>query len=160
MPLPAISDDDRPNQTPWPPIIEGGVLAAAWLLEQVFPLSMMMTSLPVRLAGWSVVLAGLAVAVAGLRYFQAIGTTFSPTGRAAMLASGGIYGWTRNPMYLGAVVAFLGLAFALGSAWLLILTLLMPIALRKLAIEREEAYLRRRFGTAYDTYCAKVRRWL
>lgn len=34
------------------------------------------------------------------------------------------------------------------------------LAMQKLVIEREERYLRERFGTAYTSYCAKVRRWL
>ena len=68
--------------------------------------------------------------------------------------------FTRNPMYLGMVVSCVGLAFALGSAWLVILAMLLPLALRKLAIEPEEAYLSRRFGAEYDTYRARVRRWL
>jgi len=160
MTLPTVTDDDRPNRVPWPPIIDVGVLLAAWLLEQAVPLSMMMTSAPVRLAGWFGVAAGLAIAAAGLGYFQVIGTTSNPTGRAARLARGGIYAWTRNPMYLGTVIAFVGLAFALGSAWLVILAILMPLPLRKLAIEREEAYLGRRFGVEYADYCKKVRRWL
>jgi len=160
MTLPALGDRDRPNQVPWPPIIDVVVLGAAWLLEQIAPLSMMTTSFPIRAAGWLATIAGLAIAIAGLGYFRSIGTAPNPTGRASDLATGGIYGWTRNPMYLGTIIAFFGLAFALSSAWLLILTILMPLALRKLAIEPEEAYLGRRFGAGYAAYCKRVRRWL
>ena len=103
---------------------------------------------------------GLGIAISGMRYFTSIGTPVDPTGSAQKLADGGIYNWTRNPMYAGASTAFAGLAFGLASAWLLVLALLMPLALQKLAIEPEEAYLTRRFGTAYAGYCARVRRWL
>jgi len=156
----STQDLDRPNRIPWPPVIDVAVLVAAWALERTVPLSMMPEGSLLRWAGWAVVVAGLAIAVAGFGYFQAIGTAVNPTGQASKLATGGIYAFTRNPMYLGTVVAFVGLAFALGSAWLVILAILMPLALRKLAIEPEEAYLKRRFGAAYETYCARVRRWV
>ena len=151
---------DRPNRIAWPPIIDAAVLAGAWLLERIVPLTMMPESQTLRWAGWLVAAAGLAIAIAGFGYFQSIGTPVNPTGQAKTLATGGIYAYTRNPMYLGSVVAFIGLAFGLGSAWLVILTLLMPVALRKLAIEREEAYLLRRFGASYEAYSARVRRWV
>jgi protein-S-isoprenylcysteine O-methyltransferase Ste14 len=66
----------------------------------------------------------------------------------------------RNPMYLGAVLAFLGLAIYLSAPWLLLVLPAMVMALTKLAIEREEAYLRRRFGAAYEAYAARTRRWI
>ena len=67
---------------------------------------------------------------------------------------------TRNPMYLGALVFFVGFALAMRSGWLLVAVPAVAIALQKLAIEPEEAYLTRRFGEAYLEYCAKVRRWV
>lgn len=160
MTLPVRTENDRPNRVPWPPIIDVSVLAIAWIMEKLVPVSMMMTEFSVRAAGWVVVAVGLAVAVAGIGYFQSIGTTVNPAGRASKLATGGIYAWTRNPMYLGTIIAFFGLALALGSAWLVVGALLMPLPLRKLAIEREEAYLGRRFGAEYEAYKARVCRWL
>ena len=113
-----------------------------------------------RPGGWVLIVLGIGIAVAGLMTFGALGTTMNPTGKASRLATTGIYGFTRNPMYLGATIAFIGLSFVLGWLWLLILALLMPLALRKLAIEPEEAYLERRFGKDFQTYRDRVRRWL
>jgi protein-S-isoprenylcysteine O-methyltransferase Ste14 len=160
MGLPVPTGNDRPNSLPWPPIIDVTVLAAAWVMEKAFPVSMMMTDVTVRMAGWLAVAAGLAIAGAGIGYFKSVGATVNPAGGTSTLATGGIYAWTRNPMYLGTVVAFFGLALALGSAWLVVGALLMPLPLRKLAIDREEAYLGRRFGAEYEAYKARVRRWL
>jgi protein-S-isoprenylcysteine O-methyltransferase Ste14 len=151
---------DRPNRLPWPPILYVGLLAAAYGLERLVPLVSMPRHSAWQSAGWALFTLGIAIAVAGMVQFRTVGTPVDPTGRARTLATGGIYQYTRNPMYLGGVTGFIGLAVALGSAWLLILALLLPVALRKLAIDREEAYLRRRFGAAYDAYCAKVRRWV
>ena len=159
-PAPTDPSNDRPNRLPWPPILQLVVLAAAYALERFAPLTAMPQHGAWRSAGWAVFTLGFALAISGIAHFRRLGTPVDPTGQARELATRGIYAYTRNPMYLGVTVAFLGLAFALGSPWLLILSLLMPVALRKLAIDGEEAYLRRRFGADYERYCAQVRRWL
>jgi protein-S-isoprenylcysteine O-methyltransferase Ste14 len=61
-------------------------------------------------------------------------------------------------------VAMAALTVALGlfiNAWWVIL-LLAPVLLlvQRFVIAREERYLRRRFGAAYDTYMQRVRRWV
>ena len=151
---------DRANRYPWPPIIYVVALAGAFLLDRVVPIwprgyDPELYHLDDLLIG-----AGLVVAFSGFFYFQFIGTPFDPTGSAKSLATGGIYRVTRNPMYLGALVFFVGFALALGSGWLLVAVPAVAIALQKLAIEPEEAYLTRRFGDEYRAYCAKVRRWI
>lgn len=149
---------DRANKVPWPPVLYLVVGVAAYGLERVWPLA-----LPVESgvwAGWLIALLGFGIAASGGLYFQSIGTPIDPTGQAKKLAMGGIYAVTRNPMYLGALVFFTGLALALRSGWLLIFVPVVAIALQKLAIEREEAYLTRRFGEEYLAYCHKVRRWV
>jgi protein-S-isoprenylcysteine O-methyltransferase Ste14 len=160
QPLQPTPGDDRPNRIPWPPIIQASMLVSAWLLERFVPLPFILPQGAFANTGWSLVVLGIATAVSGILAFKSIGTAVDPTGRATGLATGGIYRFTRNPMYLGSTIAFIGLAFALGSSWLLAFGLILPVALRKLAIEREEAYLNRRFGEAYANYCRRVRRWI
>ena len=157
---PPASSDDRPNRTPWPPILYAGVLAVSYLLERAIPLSSMPRHGALQTLGWAVFALGVVIGLAGILQFRTLGTPVDPTGQAKHLATAGIYAFSRNPMYLGAVTGLIGLAFALTSAWLLILSLLLPLALRKLAIEPEEAYLTRRFGSAYEGYMSRVRRWL
>ena len=151
---------DRANRYPWPPMIYVAALAGAFVLDQAMPVwprsfDPEMFHLDDILIG-----VGLVVAFSGFFYFQTIGTPFDPTASAKALATGGIYRATRNPMYLGALVFFVGFALAMRSGWLLVAVPAVAIALQKLAIEPEEAYLTRRFGEAYLAYCAKVRRWL
>lgn len=151
---------DRPNTHHWPPIIYAVTLLAAWGLERIRPLDPLPAGLLISVLGGFFIAAGIAVAVAGLLRFRAHGTAFDPTGPASALATDGIYRITRNPMYVGAVSAFAGLALVLRLSWLLVLLPLMVVALRRLAIDREEAYLERRFGQAYRDYRDRVRRWL
>jgi protein-S-isoprenylcysteine O-methyltransferase Ste14 len=153
-------DTDRPNRHPWPPIIYVAALAAAFVLDRLVPLWPGTFDPQLYHADLALILAGLAVAFSGFFYFQFIGTPFDPTGQAKVLATGGIYRVTRNPMYVGALIFFVGFALASGSGWLLAGVPGIAFALRKLAIEPEEAYLTRRFGEDYITYCGRVRRWI
>lgn len=149
---------DRANRIPWPPILYVVAGALAYGLERAWPLALAYDGL--KWPGVVIALAGFALAVAGAGYFRTIGTPVNPTGSAKRLATGGIYKVTRNPMYLGGVILFTGLALAFRSGWLLALVPAIALGLQKLAIEPEEAYLRRRFRADYAAYCAKVRRWI
>ncbi|MEQ1688928.1 MAG: isoprenylcysteine carboxylmethyltransferase family protein, partial [Sphingopyxis sp.] len=72
----------------------------------------------------------------------------------------GIYSHTRNPMYLGMVSVFLGLAVAMSSLGALLLAMPVMVIIRTQVIAREEAYLTAKFGAEYTAYLARVRRWL
>jgi len=151
---------DRPNRVPWPPILDAVTIIAAVVLQRVWPLSPLVEPGVWRWPGWLLAAAGVAVALAGVIHFQRVGTAIDPTGRASRVATGGIYGWTRNPMYTGTLLALIGVGIGWPSTWLLILVPLLAFGLYELAIAREEAYLERRFGDEYLAYKARVRRWL
>ena len=71
----------------------------------------------------------------------------------------GPYRLTRNPMYLGHVIFMLGLAVTFRS-WLA-LAILVPRAIwfhRR--VVADEARLAARFGPEYESYQARVKRWL
>ena len=81
----------------------------------------------------------------------------SPTNRKLIVS--GPYSFTRNPMYLGLVLVTLGIAIWIG-AWPMFLA---PIAVfataNSIHIPYEEAKMRRQFGSIYDDYVRRVRRW-
>ena len=77
-----------------------------------------------------------------------------------MLLVEGIYGRTRNPMYLGITLFQLGLGVALGNGWIAALAPLGLAIVHVLAVRAEEAYLEERFGESYLHYTASVRRYL
>ena len=151
---------DRPSTLPWPPIIYAAALAACWILEAVITLPRLPESLVIRWIGAVVVLASVGLALKAVADLRAAGTTVHPTGAATTLVTEGVYAWSRNPLYVTALIAFAGLGLALRSTWLLLSIPLVAIALTRLAIEPEEAHLARRFGGAYLRYTARVRRWI
>ena len=152
--------NDRPNHIPWPPILDAVAITLAVALERLWPLPPLAASGPVRWVGWGLFAAGAAIAVAGVAHFLTIGTPINPTARATTIARRGVYAWTRNPMYLGTLLAFAGVGIAWPSTWLLLIVPLLALGLIKLAIEPEEAFLERRFGDTYRDYKSHVRRWI
>jgi protein-S-isoprenylcysteine O-methyltransferase Ste14 len=156
----ADAGQDRPSPLPWPPIIYAAALVACWILEALIALPRLPESLIIRWIGAVVFLAGLGLGLKGFEDLRAAGTTMQPTGTASALVTDGIYARTRNPLYLAALIAFAGLGLALRSTWLVFAVPGVAIALTRLAIEPEEAYLARRFGATYLNYTSRVRRWI
>jgi protein-S-isoprenylcysteine O-methyltransferase Ste14 len=131
----------------------------AWGLARVAPLPMILPD-AARWAGWAIVALAIVIAVAAEVSFLRAGTATLPTSSTSAIVESGIYRFTRNPMYLAMTLALFGLGLALASPWF---WLVAPAAVRLvtiLAIEREEAYLTRKFGAVYLDYTARVRRWL
>ncbi|MGQ9652069.1 MAG: methyltransferase family protein [Phycisphaerae bacterium] len=72
----------------------------------------------------------------------------------------GIYRWVRNPIAASAVLMLLGESLAFSSTGILLLFLLAMIVAHLQVTLLEEPLLRKRFGTSYTAYLAKVPRWL
>jgi protein-S-isoprenylcysteine O-methyltransferase Ste14 len=100
----------------------------------------------------------LRVLVVGLVYITRGGQNRQPW--ANSLVDGGIFGHSRNPLYVANMVILLGLAIV-HNGWVMYLVVLPLFAFTYVAIVRaEEQYLSARFGGAYDAYCARVPRWM
>jgi protein-S-isoprenylcysteine O-methyltransferase Ste14 len=106
------------------------------------------------------ILVGSALVAAGIRNFSRAGTPVPTNEPTLALVTGGIHSRSRNPIYLGLFLAYVGIGIAVRSPWILILTAPLAVAIRYGVVAREEAYLERRFGDAYRDYKVRVRRWL
>jgi protein-S-isoprenylcysteine O-methyltransferase Ste14 len=95
-----------------------------------------------------------------LGLFHHKGTKPEPWKPSSALVSDGVYRFTRNPMYLGMVLLYAGIALIAGGP--LTAAALVPVFLifNVYVIAREEAYLERRFGDEYAAYRSHARRWL
>ena len=151
---------DRPATVPWPPILIGAALAAGVLLGRLYPLTWPgMNDLPARIIGYGIGAAGIALMAWGFLSLQRGGTTVLPNRRADQLVTQGAFRFRRNPIYMGEVLVFLGLAELTHNIWFAILAPLLAIALYGLAIRPEERHLETRFGQAYLDYKERTRRW-
>jgi protein-S-isoprenylcysteine O-methyltransferase Ste14 len=144
-----------------PPLIVLGFLAGAALLEAIVPLPVCVAhSLARYVAGATLAAGGFVIIAIGMRRFAAAGTNVPPTLPTTALVVDGIYGRTRNPLYLGLTLAYLGLGVAAGSLWAIGLVVPLLWVINVGVVKREERYLERKFGDAYRAYKARVRRWI
>jgi protein-S-isoprenylcysteine O-methyltransferase Ste14 len=110
--------------------------------------------------GWLAILVGLLLAGWALLVFFRAHTAIIPIHPASRLVASGPYRFSRNPMYVGLSILYIGLALLFNVAWPIVLFPLVILSLYHLVIRREERYLADAFGEAYRTYCQRVRRWL
>lgn len=110
--------------------------------------------------GWGIVGVGVAMFLWALRVLFLARTGIVLQKPATMLMRQGPYAWSRNPQYLAFVAIYLGAALVTNTVWPLLLLAPVVAIVVVLVIRREERYLRRTFGAAYDEYCRDVGRWL
>ncbi|MEO8225426.1 MAG: isoprenylcysteine carboxylmethyltransferase family protein [Gammaproteobacteria bacterium] len=147
----------------FPPVIPlSGFLLGA-LLQAVWPIGLWISG-PIRASvrGLGGVLfcfgaAGFAWMVATIKR---AGTPIHNSATPTVLVESGPFRMTRNPMYLFGSIAYCGLAMALLEMWSLALLPVVLTVTHYGVVLREEASLAARFGTSYDQYRARVRRWL
>lgn len=104
----------------------------------------------------------LTMALAGFRAFWRARTTINPVRieEASSLVTTGIYGVTRNPMYVALTALLTGWAFWLSVPWAFGGPLAFALFLRRFQIIPEERVLQAKFGQDYQDYRQRVRRWL
>ena len=79
---------------------------------------------------------------------------------ASQLIDRGPYRYSRNPMYVGCVMTYAGVAVLTNSLWPLLLLPAVIALFVVFVIKREERYLHAEFGERYEAYCRRVPRWL
>ena len=77
----------------------------------------------------------------------------------AKLVTSGMFSISRNPIFLGIMIANIGLFLVLPNAFTLLIVSLSTISINT-QIRLEEEFLKREFGAEYEEYIKKVRRWI
>jgi protein-S-isoprenylcysteine O-methyltransferase Ste14 len=130
-------------------------------LEHALPLRAGNRKLPgLSVAGGVLLGIGAAIAAWGLLTFRLARTTTVPGKASSRLVSWGPYRFSRNPMYVGLVLAYLGEAGILSQVWPVILLPLTVAYVNWIVIPVEESKLKEVFSEEYDGYRKRVRRWL
>lgn len=111
-------------------------------------------------AGTVMMAAGFLLMAWGLIVFIRSRTAILPFHSARTLVIVPPYTFTRNPMYLGLLIAYLGGTLATNWAWPIVFLPLVIGVMNGFVIAREERYLRAEFGASYADYCRRVRRWI
>lgn len=133
-------------------------VAAAW--AQVRLVSLPFPQPLGRDIGAFAVLAGVFFVVATVVQMRRHGTPVLQHATATELMTTGIFGKSRNPIYVGLVLILAGVSLWIGSVLGVILVPVFMGVLTRRFIEGEEARLKAAFGDAYEAYAASTRRWL
>ncbi len=145
-----------------PPLAQGLLIAALmWLLARWLGAD---TSYS---AFWSllvmlVLVAGIALGALSVLTLYMAKTAIDPRypHKTVRLITQGIYGYSRNPVYLGLLVMLLAWNLYLDSLYATPGLPLFVAMITFLQIIPEERILTRQFGDSYQVYCRTVRRWL
>jgi protein-S-isoprenylcysteine O-methyltransferase Ste14 len=105
--------------------------------------------------GGLLTVAGISYAVWGLRTLG----SHASLGLGGQLVSSGPYRYSRNPEYVGDIVALLGYAIVCNSLPVLVVAVL-GAAWFALAPHAEEPWLRRQLGASYEEYVRRVPRFI
>jgi protein-S-isoprenylcysteine O-methyltransferase Ste14 len=144
-----------------PPIAAVLVGLAMWVAAHLLP--------AVDLTGqWRLIFAGVCaafgvmVALLGFLAFRQAKTTVNPVNpeKATSVVTGGIYSYTRNPMYVGLTSLLVGWAIWLSAPWVFLGPVALMLYLTRFQIIPEERVMSSKFGRDYDDYRKRVRRWL
>lgn len=141
-----------------PPVLYAVPLALGLLLQRRLPAPFLPRPLAMPLGALFLALGmiGFAAIVA----FRRAGTSPNPWRPTTAMVTGGPYRFTRNPMYLGFTLLYLGTTCWVNTLWPLLVLPVILILMQRLVIEREERYLETRFGEEYLKYRSRVRRWI
>jgi len=146
-------------KNPLPPTYFLTAIALATALHFLFPLRQLLV-FPWRLVGLMPLLIGIALNLAADQEFKKHNTTVKPREQSCALVTDGVFGFTRNPMYLGMTLILLGLVLLLGSATPFIVALVLPVLFDCIFITPEERALATSFGDKFREYRKRVRRWI
>ena len=141
-----------------PPTLFWIVLAAIMAVDRFLPI-VSFTSPWLPWCGGGLLVLGLAVSIAGKRQFRRVGTNVYTFEAPGQLVTDGLYRISRNPMYLGLVLAGTGAALISGTLSALVLAATFGLTVRCWYIAFEESAMRRQFGESYEAYCRRVGRW-
>jgi protein-S-isoprenylcysteine O-methyltransferase Ste14 len=145
-----------------PPLLFVAGLGASWFLGRRldFVIDGDGAGLAQTAIGVFLMAAGLGTMIWGIATFLRARTAIYPNQPSRQCVVTGPYRFTRNPMYVGLTVAYIGGALAMNAAWPFVFLPIVLVLLSVFVIRREEAYLRREFPEAYEAYCRRVRRWI
>ena len=151
--------NDNPGVIAPPPLIFLSGLILGGIVSWFSPIQMLPGGLAV-IFGNLLFLIGVAVIAIVFMQMRRAKTNIEPWKPTTKILDTGFYGYSRNPIYLGMILIYLGISCFFNFVWFLPF---LPICLLMIhfgVILREEKYLESKFGEDYLDYKKRVRRWI
>jgi len=144
-----------------PPLLYGLIFIASIFIQKKIAIAdALFQSQTIKIVGVIFLFMALFFLISSLRQFFKSKNTLILIKPASSLQTTGIYRISRNPMYVGLCIVYLGISCFLGNWWNIILLPLLILIVQEYVIKREEKYLVLEFGYEYEEYKRKVIRWL
>lgn len=119
-----------------------------------------MATMELTIGGGILATLGFALLIPCALGFKKAGSHLEPWKPTTAIISTGVYGYSRNPIYLGMAMMHGGLAIGGGSMAALGTLVIGMMIIQIYVIAREERYLEAKFGAEYNDYRTRVRRWV
>lgn len=115
---------------------------------------------PYTTIGYLPIAVGLSLGIVGDRQFKRHKTTIKPFEESTAMVTGGVFSFSRNPMYLGMILILAGMGIVMGSLVPLTVVPMFIWWMQTRFIVYEEMMMENTFGDPYRDYKRRVRRWI
>src|SRR5512140_3255599 len=150
---------DHAQVTLPPPLLFLVYLVSALVLQWAVPFPFPWPA-PLRILGGALLIAGFLLAASAIREMRRMHATPDIHKPVTVLITSGPYRFTRNPIYLGFLLIYLGFTLVAGTLWGLILSPFLIGTVTRWVIHPEEDYLEGKFEAEYVEYRSHVRQWM
>ena len=154
-----IAKNDHPQLIINPFVIYIGFGLSAALLQTFVALPFIPT-LVAQITGAIIIATNLVFGLPALRGMLQAKTSPNPNRPTTTLLLSGPYHFSRNPMYVGLTLLYVGLMTLLELPWGILFTPIVIWLITEWVIRPEEKYLAHKFGNTYLEYKKIVRRWI
>ena len=153
------STNDNAGVIAFPPALYAGTLLLGLIFSFIFPMAFL-PRVAALIFGIITAICAALLAVSAFRTMNRAQTGINPSLPTTTIVSDGVFGFSRNPIYLSLTLLYVGIALIFNAFWALLLLLPLLVVVQNGIIKREENYLERKFGAEYSSYKTRVRRWL
>ena len=155
-----MSAEDRPDVALHPPSIIFASMIIGFVIRAFAGGWLPLPKLVGEGLGGVMMIGAMVLMVASVKTFAEGSEELRPSTPSNQLFTGGPFQWSRNPIYVAMVLFGAGFGFATFNLWIILTSIVSGVIFNFFVIPKEEEYLSRRFGSDYDAYKTRVRRWL
>jgi protein-S-isoprenylcysteine O-methyltransferase Ste14 len=142
-----------------PPTFFLGAIILAAILHFLLP-GRRIFFFPWRWLGLFPLIVGIILNLLADQLFKNHNTAVKPFEEPKAMIIDGVFGISRNPMYLGMILIMLGIAVILGSVAPFAVAFILAVLFDRVFIAAEERILEDTFGDRFRQYRQQVRKWL
>jgi len=147
------------EHVPLPPLVYLAGILLGLGIDYLIPIRVIPNVLQQPVGGVLMSL-GLVIALLSVATLYRAGTSPLHERPTTNVVPGGVFNWSRNPIYVGMTLICVGLAFFFDRAGIIAGTVPAVLVIHFIVIAREDAFLEAKFGQAYLDYKRQVRRWI